>query len=574
MNKLLNKGWKPALTILLGVAAFLFWRMRYPFALAFQEQFQLFLLDKQYLLSRIAEPGGIARYIGEFLVQFYNNVTFGALVIALLYMLLQVCMWRLMRPAHSAWYGLSFMPVLLLWALMGDENVLLNTVVALLLAMLFMLCLPKGRRTQWLYVLLGVPLFYWMIGPVVLLVALYVAFKQQRNVKGVAAGMATVAYAGACVALSSLWLPFPSMRLWLGLSYYRYVEVIPYLLVLIAVVILLLAVTGRWMKAKQEKRLWIVGTVCVLLPLLTAFLFIPRKYDKKKYDLIEYDYLVRANKWNAILEKSSKQQPDLAMSVCATNLALAMTGQLGDRAFQFYQRGSEGLLPPSHRNYATLQLTGEAYFQLGLLNTAQRFAFEAMEAIPNYNKSGRAVKRLVETNLLNGQYEVARKYLNMLKKTFFYRKWALRTEKLVGNKQAVEQHPLYGKLCAYRLEDDLLFSDGEIDKICGQLFMHNPQNNIAMQYLLMCPLLNADINKFINYVQVVQKKVNYNPRYCQEAVAYAFMKQGQQPPQGLVSPMVVEQLRNFVQIYRSEGKKSPQLQTFKNTLWYYLMGEE
>lgn len=92
MNKLLNKGWKPALTILLGVAAFLFWRMRYPFALAFQEQFQLFLLDKQYLLSRIAEPGGIARYIGEFLVQFYNNVTFGALVIALLYMLLQVCM--------------------------------------------------------------------------------------------------------------------------------------------------------------------------------------------------------------------------------------------------------------------------------------------------------------------------------------------------------------------------------------------------------------------------------------------------------------------------------------------------
>jgi len=574
MNGLLKKSWKPALTIILGVAAFIFWRMRYPFALAFHEQFQLFLIDKHYLLSRIAEPGGVARYLGEFLVQFYNNVTFGAIIIALLYMLLQVCMWRLMRPAHSAWYGLSFIPVLLLWALMGDENVLLNTVVALLLAMLFMLCFPKSRKLQWLYVLLGMPLIYWMIGPLVLLVVLYAAFRQQRNVKGVAAGVVAVAYAGACVALSALWLPFPSMRLWLGLSYYRYVEVLPYLLVLIAVAVLLLAVTGRWMKAVPKKHQLTVGIVCVLLPLLMAFLFIPRKYDKKKYDLIEYDYLVRANKWDAILEKSSKQQPDLAMSVCATNLALAMTGQLGDRAFQFYQRGSEGLLPPFHRNYATLLLTGEAYFHLGLLNTAQRFAFEAMEAIPNYNKSGRAVKRLVETNLLNGQYEVAGKYLNMLKKTLFYRKWALRTEQLLGNKKAVEQHPLYGKLCAYRLEDDFLFSEEEIDKICGQLFVHNPQNDMAKQYLLMCPLLDADINKFINYVQVVQSKVNYNPRYCQEAVAYTFMQQGQQPPRGLVSPMVVEQLRNFVQIYRSEGKGSPQLQTFKNTLWYYLMGEE
>lgn len=44
--------------------------------------------------------------------------------------------------------------------------------------------------------------------------------------------------------------------------------------------------------------------------------------------------------------------------------------------------------------------------------------------IPNFNKSGRCFKRLAETNLINGQYEVAAKYLRLLRKTIFYRDWA------------------------------------------------------------------------------------------------------------------------------------------------------
>ena len=40
--------------------------------------------------------------------------------------------------------------------------------------------------------------------------------------------------------------------------------------------------------------------------------------------------------------------------------------------------------------------------------------FEAMEAIPDYKKSGRAYMRLAETNLINGQYAVAAKYLRAL----------------------------------------------------------------------------------------------------------------------------------------------------------------
>ena len=290
---------------------------------------------------------------------------------------------------------------------------------------------------------------------------------------------------------------------------------------------------------------------------------------KKKYELIEYDYLVRIGDWNAIIAKAEKQMPDLPMSVSATNLALGMTNQLGERAFEFYQRGTVGLLPKSERNFATMQLTGEIYFNLGLVNTAQRFAFEAMEAIPNYNKSARVMKRLAETNLINGQYQVAEKYLRLLEKTVFYRLWAQRMIQMLGDEKAINEHPLYGTLRQYRLKEDLLFSDRELDKICGQLFMHNQQNQMAAQYLLMIPLLDRDIPRFMQYVQAVQNRIQYNPRHCQEAIAFAFMQQNQQPPQGVVNQLILQQMNDFARVY-SQDKNSPELAKFRNTVWYYL----
>ncbi|MCO7111572.1 DUF6057 family protein [Bacteroides uniformis] len=71
---------------------------------------------------------------------------------------------------------------------------------------------------------------------------------------------------------------------------------------------------------------------------------------------------------------------------------------MGDRMFEFYQNGTEGLLPEFQRDFTSPLPTSEAYYHLGMVNTAQRFTFEAMEAIPNFNKSGRCFKRLAETN--------------------------------------------------------------------------------------------------------------------------------------------------------------------------------
>ena len=48
------------------------------------------MFDSDYFWSRMAEPGGFARYLAEFLVQFYNSVTMGAAILAVLFMLLGI----------------------------------------------------------------------------------------------------------------------------------------------------------------------------------------------------------------------------------------------------------------------------------------------------------------------------------------------------------------------------------------------------------------------------------------------------------------------------------------------------
>ena len=562
--KRLNSPW--LLTLVFGLAVFLFWRFRYPFALTYQEQLQLFLFDGDYFCSRMAEPGGFARYVAEFLMQFYNNVTIGALIIAVLSMLVQRLTWRLMIDHHLPktnhhYYALSFIPVIMLWYAMGDESVMLTYLVALLMALAAALAwrlVKLVRLAQLVIMLIAIPLLYWLIGPMVLLAALLL-------MPWMVAVPAFV-YALALILLSAHYLPFPMLRVVLGISYYRFPETMPYVLMAIPVVIWLMTL---FIKKLPQPKQWVEWCLVALVAIVSVGIWRGLGYDAKKYDLIEYDYLVRIGDWNGIIAKAEQQMPDLPMSVSATNLALGMTNQLGDRAFDFYQRGSEGLLPKFERNFATSQLTGEIYFNLGLVNTAQRFAFEAMEAIPNYNKSARVVKRLVETNLINGQYEVARKYLQMLEKTVFYRPWAQRTMTMLGDEKAIDAHPLYGKLRQYRLQEDFLFSDRELDKICGQLFIHNQQNQMAAQYLLMMPLLDRDIPRFMSYVKVVQNRIGYNPRHCQEGIAFAFMQQRQQPPQGVVNPLILQQMNEYAQAY-SQNQNSPELNRFRNTVWYYL----
>lgn len=509
MKAFLTKYSPCLLSLLLGVSAFLFWYFRYPQALAYQEQLQLFLFDGEYLADRMSAPGGIARYLAEFLVQFDNNLAAGSIILALLYVLLQVLTWLLMRRENGSrsWYSLSFLPSLMLWFYMGDENVKLTYVVALLLAMVAAVAYPYRRSPLFrsLYLLIVLPLLHWVAGPVVLMLGLYATWQEALRHQHYPLSLFSALFSVASILLCAPFVPYPLYRLFYGINYNLVIPEISLMQCFIMAVCVLLPLLMHFLPDLEGKKARTVATVSTATLALAGIFGIPSAFNDATYDILRYDLLVRSQQWDKIVAIAEKKQPDLPLSVASLNLALGMRGELNNRGMQFYQNGWQGAFPSFNKNFESSIVTAEIYYQLGLVNTAQRLDFEAMEAIPDNNKSARLVKRLAETNLINGQYAVARKYLKILQKTLFYKKWAEQTLPLLGDEDAINQHPTYGRMRQLRLTRDFLFSEQELDKIMGQLVMQNKDNYLAIQYLLFLPVLEGDQQKLMMYRDFVQR---------------------------------------------------------------------
>lgn len=316
--------------------------------------------------------------------------------------------------------------------------------------------------------------------------------------------------------------------------------------------------------------------ISYVLVIVASVFGIKAFFDEQTYELIDYDFLVRTEQWDKIIEKAEKKPAATPMSVSCVNLALSQTGQLPDRLFEFFQNGSEGLIPTFTRDMTSPVSTSEIFYRLGMVNDASRFMFEAQEAIPNHRKSSRLTRRIAECELINGNYKVAAKLLRRLKKTLFYHDWAEQTMALLGNEKAINSHPIYGKLRKYReKKQDFLFSDREMDQMLGLLYLNDKSNKMAYEYLMCYELLQRDFAKFMQYYPL-GRFVGYDhiPRSFQEILIEQWMKTHNDPrtiPYS-VDAQTVNNTLNFIQIYL-RNPKDPQLsqQPYVTNAWHYMV---
>ena len=593
MKNLMIKSWKPLLSLLFGVAVVIFWSVPYMSGLCFQEQYQMFLFDIGYFLERIVLPGGLADYISEFLVQFYYMPVLGGTIIALLLMSIQAISWGLMKQygmkAVFPGYLLSFVPSIVLWCAMGDQNLLLSFVVALSGALLMGWIHNRfhNRLVKVVFELVSTALVYWFLGPVVFLYAALMI--GDTMIKGKQNGhiLSSLGYSACLLILTVAWvllttqsLQYPLYRIFSGLNYYRYpgtVSPLPLGVMIWTVVVVFFGMVPdghAWIKKLQQSK--VVMALAYVLVIVASWFGIKASFDEMTYDLIDYDFLVRTEQWDKIIEKAEKKPATTPLSVSCVNLALSQKGMLADRLFEFYQNGGEGLFPTFTRDMISPVSTAEIFFRLGMVNDAERYMFEAQEAIPNYRKSARLTRRIIECEIINGNYKVAAKLLRRLQKTLFYSNWSNQTMSLLGNEKAINQHPIYGKLRKYReKKQDFLFSDREMDQMLGLLFLNDNHNKMAYEYLVCYELLQRDMEKFMQYYPL-GRFVDYDhiPRSFQEILIGNWMKTHSDPrtiPYS-VDAQNVNNTLNFIQLYM-QNPKDPQLgqQPYVSNAWHYMM---
>jgi hypothetical protein len=225
----------------------------------------------------------------------------------------------------------------------------------------------------------------------------------------------------------------------------------------------------------------------------------------KAEKIMRYDFMARHQQWNRILETINEEMPNNQIGVTVQNLALAMRGMLAEQGGKYRQNGIAGLLPDVDRDATSPLPTSEAFYQLGMINVAQRTVFEAQEAILDFQKSGRCYKRLAQTNLINGKYEVARKYLMALQKTLFYSDWANETMALLGNEKAIAKHPEYGHLRKSAYKENFYFSDHVTPEMLESLYFGNRENRLAYEYLIAYYMLTGDRDRYAKFIQTTKK---------------------------------------------------------------------
>lgn len=335
-----------------------------------------------------------------------------------------------------------------------------------------------------------------------------------------------------------------------------------------AVVMALIAVGIQlltWQMLRLCRSRWAWCYPISLIPPILAFyfVFIPTQYktDDKFREVVTYDYLVRAQKWKSILAHSYKHEPQTMCGIWCTNYALAKRGALLNDMFLYKQDSPDGLLMDAVRmDPMTLYSLSDISLDLGMINSAERFAFDAKQRLPQGHKSGRLYRRLAEANLINGHQKVAKKYMQILKSTLFY-------HQDITESDCERYHALRQKG-----NDELAQAK---DQILRQLTIENPQNKLASDYLLAYEMLRLDLEHLTEYTLMLRQrdKWEYTPKAIQEAViGFWILKHPNDSLPFSVNKDIFTHTASILQAVQSSGNMTPaslEEPPYNQSYWHY-----
>ena len=549
---------------------FAFFNFFYPYHLHYQEQLQFFRFSSDYFIETITAPGGFGDWVTGFLVQFFYYAHIGAFILAVLLGLIQFLTSKLMERGGFGSYPLSFLPAIAMFLFLGGEENLVTAPVALAASLAAAFGIMKIRKSglRSIIAVALIPALYMMFGSISFITPVIVginsALRKDDSKQTLTFSFSSLLMAAATIIIARHCTPYPFSRLLYGVHYHRFNYVFPLLAWVSAFLVPVTILSAA--AIRKDKAFALTSAIAIL----SAACMTPVFTDMNKELLYGYDFMVRMGQWNKILATTDKKKPESPITTECTNLALAKTGHLSSDMFAFYQNGTAGLLPKYIRDHFSPGPTGSVYYHLGMINTAQTFFYEAQEGIPDFQKSARFSQALAKTNLLNRNYEVARKYVNALKQTIFYRKWAKETEILINNPALIEANPEYAHLRSVRLRTrDFLFSQDEMDSMLGLLYLDNTSNTIAMDYLLAWCLLRKDLPRFFECHQVMQ--TGYDARHYQEA-AILYWSLNHDSPEGMpgfISRQVESEFSKFISDFRSGKDEEIMQKKYGNTYWFY-----
>ena len=562
-----------------------FWNnASFQFSYYFAEQLRMFEWDSTYAWSTLLQPMGLVIYGADFLTQFYHLPYMGALVAAFIFLVLSLgfrglCYRQGVSPLYA---GLAFLPGIVLTILGENQFYHLENSLAMVNVVLLLNLYIRIRGQWWRATLLvlGSWLLYYTSGAgflFFLLLAIVSEIRQSSSLRWLSLGLALVGilpvaafyFHGDLGTASNVFTPFCYMnpRVPLDTVYYSW-------LLMIAVALLFIISPAP---SHTSNKVVLVGAGLIQLAVVfvVARHFYNKSFNAKNYIVMEADHYARRGQWESLLECTSSMDKNLFV-MAYRNYALAQLGILADKGLSFPQARQNGLIAPFNNAIPVMLFHTDYNYAIGNIALAQRYAFETLVQSRNMG-APRMLLRLVQTNLILGAYEVAKKYIERLEHTLYYKEEAQRYRQYLYHEELVEQDADLGTR-----RKGIAGLDGTVEKLptlnaLFRSYQANPNNAVLFQYLCMIAIVEKDLPSLRKLLDIGKntEMVQHLPLHVQEGMVMFYSETPEQLEELDIDAGVYNRFSEFVGLF-SASKQSQQAYNelrykFKNTLWYYFL---
>jgi len=554
------------------------------YVLYFQETQSLFVFSREYLHDHLLKPGGLLEYSARFMAQFYYNRFLGSVVLSLILTTPAILIYylnkRIIAVIHFS-ILLLLLPSCLMFILQAHYYNLMEYNLGFLLVIAFyLLSVSLAGKYKPIILFVLFPLFYYLTGAFsMVFVVMYISHSlflgegsRSYTYPLIMIAVATISF---IISWKVIFLLQPMQQLILfplpvlDNPLYRAVFII--LSGYIVFYPLICKRVARIKEKRFKRKSHSYGTLIVFVAVCIFLVF--KIYNPQTARVVEMERLVFEEKYDEAIDFHEKKPSLNLIGQYFYNIALSETDQLCDRLFFGRQDFSAGaLVLPWGDNH--LNRGAYFYYATGLINEAHRWAYEEMVV---YGYRPQNIELLAKTCLISGDCDMARKYLNIMKRTIFYRKWAKEFEKMADNPELIRSHPELGAKFKIVPPNNFFIQFNEPQNNLPLLLEGRPENRKAIEYYLAGLLLTKKTEIAVNNVKNL-KESGYTkiPRHLEEAILVYYNSTGVSPDLGglTITPETRQRFERYFSAYRSARNNPSTLKdkmekNYGNTFWFY-----
>jgi hypothetical protein len=567
----------------------------------------------------MSAPGGLLAWTGSFLTQFFYYPALGCLLLILLW-LLTFGLAKFSFKVPNEWSFLLFIPIVALlcsiiqlgywvYILIDVDYVFYHSLglfAALFLSLPFWRYLLVKEEIRGRVALLWIPLvaalFYYPLGIYAMLAAVLSAIQTSICLSKRKSNTFSAFFLPVFLLVLTLWLvPLletsgttqmrPDQPWTYGFHKFELDTLRDYSLEIPFYVAIVVPVFFPFIRLIKTKKLW--QSQIIMFFVASVMLLCLSKRDFKDYNFhaeLRMQRAVEECRWNDVLREAALAKgPVTREMIMFRDIALINRGELCTKRYIY---NNESILPATVSDSIHIRIADQAadliYYNYGETIFGIR---RAMERCMHYGYSYYTMRMLAQCALVNGEKDNVKKYLRILSRTTFQKKWAMEMKRFVDDENLFRTDNRFRMpFKLYNEGSELVGVDDKyVELTILNKWMYSLTNDPeAQEVALGCAMIMRNSKCFWSQVQ---QYYNINqgksfPTHVQEAMlyeVYALNFQGVNLSFVKFDERVLERYKSFiskVKQYQSQGMDDKQIGSLLRSefcdtyMWdYYVLRE-